>query len=118
LLTGADVILSEVLEHIEKDEALKLLQALRQVEVNKLIITVPNKDFNEFYGMAETEFRHDDHKWEPTYDEWVKFLGDAAKTTGLYLTKFCKAGDVVITATENGGFKSASVFLLTVFSKE
>lgn len=69
-IAGADVLMTEVLEHMEKDVATCVLSALANSnDYNKVFITLPNKDFNVHYGMADDEDRHDDHKWEPTFKE-------------------------------------------------
>lgn len=70
LFDGADVLITEVLEHMEKDVAAELIQAVLKTNFNKLILTVPNKEFNVNYLMDETQFRHDDHKWEPGLKEF------------------------------------------------
>ena len=63
-----------------------------------------SKAFNKFYDLAEGEFRHDDHDWEPdysivkylldtiwpldNYDYTVEFLGDSLKTDSTVCTTF------------------------------
>lgn len=74
LYESTDVLLTEVLEHIEKPEAAKLLTALLATEANNVLITVPNKDFNTYYGLEATEMRHNDHKWEPGDREFAEFV--------------------------------------------
>lgn len=113
-LAGADVILSEVLEHREKKDASKLLRALLNSDANKVVVTVPCKDFNKFYGMGDDQMRHEDHKWEPTYNEWLDFLIASVPKGGMALTPgplYC--GDLV----QVGG-KSIGPTLITVFSKD
>jgi len=75
-IVGADILLSEVLEHMEVVEALGLLSAILDVEKDTddfpglVVVTLPNHDFNQYFGIPEGEFRHPDHKWEPGYEEW------------------------------------------------
>lgn len=69
-----EVILSEVIEHMEKEEARKLIEKiLSHEEVGKLIITTPNKDFNPFYNMEE-DMRREDHIFEPTEKEFSELM--------------------------------------------
>lgn len=70
---GSDILITEMLEHIPKEEATKVLLKLKNTPFRNMIITVPNKDFNQFYKL-EHEFRHDDHCWEPTYEETVQWI--------------------------------------------
>ncbi len=58
-----DVILTEVIEHMNEAEAKQLIhQICRHVDFDRFIITTPNADFNRYYELSG--FRHDDHKWE------------------------------------------------------
>lgn len=91
-----DVILTEVIEHMEINEAKDLVKLiLNSVKINKFVITTPNKDFNKYYLLSE-ELRDKDHKFEFTQEEfslWVKDiftpLSDDFNIEMLYL------GDVV-----------------------
>jgi hypothetical protein len=59
-----EVILTEVLEHNTLKEAKVLLKdVLNHPYVKRILITVPWMPFNQYY-LLDTEFRHDDHKWE------------------------------------------------------
>lgn len=72
-----DILLTEVLEHMPKEEAAVLLQELTGLEClpNKIVLTVPNKNFNKHFPLADDEeTRHWDHKWEPTPQEWDEFI--------------------------------------------
>lgn len=70
---GSDLLITEMLEHMPKDDAKVILENIRTVEFRRLIITVPNSDFNQYYKL-EGAFRHDDHYWEPTYEETVEWI--------------------------------------------
>lgn len=76
LLSGADVLISECLEHIDQPNAEDTLKALLESSARKIVVTVPNKDFNVHFGFENDDIRHHDHKWEPTFAEWC---GIAAK---------------------------------------
>jgi predicted RNA methylase len=68
-----DLLITEMLEHIPKENAKKVLNDLKDKKFRKLILTLPNKDFNQFYKL-ESEFRHPDHYWEPNYEETESFI--------------------------------------------
>ena len=70
---GQDVLITEMLEHMPKADAHTVLQAISQAPFRKLVITMPNGEFNQFYKL-EGSFRHVDHYWEPTYQETVEFI--------------------------------------------
>jgi 2-polyprenyl-3-methyl-5-hydroxy-6-metoxy-1,4-benzoquinol methylase len=93
LLEGVDILLSEVMEHMDKDESVKILSAILDSNPNHVVLTVPNHAFNVNYGL-EGEFRHDDHKWEPTLDQLTEFLNDV-KIPQSYEATVSFLGDVV-----------------------
>lgn len=67
-----DVLLTEVVEHMSKDYAQALLsQVVEKLNVHKLIITTPNRNFNQFYQI---ELRHDDHQWEMNEEEFKSWI--------------------------------------------
>lgn len=68
-----DLLITEMLEHVPKEKAIQFLKGIKEKSFRKLVITLPNKDFNQFYKLGE-EFRHDDHCWEPTYQESVDMM--------------------------------------------
>jgi 2-polyprenyl-3-methyl-5-hydroxy-6-metoxy-1,4-benzoquinol methylase len=72
---NCDALLVEVIEHMELDEAAMLVQSVLSVPtIQTVIITTPNKDFNQFYDFTDEELRHDDHKFEFTakeFEEWI-----------------------------------------------
>ena len=61
------VILSEVLEHLEVNDRKQFLNSLiNQIVPKKIILSVPNKDYNKYYGIEDGKYRHRDHKTEYT----------------------------------------------------
>lgn len=106
--SGADILLTEVLEHIPQEESLVLLDQILKCNPSKVVITVPNKDFNVNYGITENETRHYDHKWEPTFADFSDEMVTVAAATG-YKVSVTPIGDVV---------NDASVSTLAVFIKE
>lgn len=81
------LILSEVYEHLEKNERNKLLHLIQNFYVPKnIIFTVPNIAYTEYLrsigNLSENEvYRHKDHKIEFTVDE---FENEIAKLSNLY----------------------------------
>ena len=70
-----DLLITEMLEHVPKNTAIEFLTGIKDKSFRKLLITLPNKDFNQFYKLGE-EFRHDDHCWEPSFEESVIMMND------------------------------------------
>lgn len=68
------VICSEVIEHMNLDKAkIELEYLLSNVLIDKIIITTPNKEFNEHYMMGR-DMRHDDHQIEMADIEFQQFI--------------------------------------------
>jgi 2-polyprenyl-3-methyl-5-hydroxy-6-metoxy-1,4-benzoquinol methylase len=74
-----DIIITEVVEHLEVDKSKELiLSVLNELKYNKIIITTPNYSFNKNYEM-ETKYRHEDHKWELTKEQFRGYIADIMK---------------------------------------
>ena len=85
-----EVILTEVFEHNELNNILAIMNKwFNDINCKQIILTTPNKDFNQFYLLKDNELRHPDHKFELTKQqltnifnnipEWhitIKGLGD------------------------------------------
>lgn len=81
-----NIICTEVLEHNEFEEAKTIVKNIcKNINYDKFIITVPNKEFNQFYGIADNQFRHDDHKWEANINDISEIanLHNTCKTIAL-----------------------------------
>jgi hypothetical protein len=76
LFDGADVLLTEVVEHMPQADATALIEAIMKTNYRKLVITTPNKDFNRFYGFAEDDTRHPDHHFELPYTKFVHWMDE------------------------------------------
>lgn len=74
------IIFSEVIEHIELEQVSEIMTRLyslfKKNNSIKLITTTPNRDFNCNY-FDDKQFRHDDHKFEFTKEEFKTFMGNA-----------------------------------------
>jgi 2-polyprenyl-3-methyl-5-hydroxy-6-metoxy-1,4-benzoquinol methylase len=83
IFEGADILLTEVIEHMEEEDAISLLDSLARTQFNKIVVTVPNKDFNVNYDIGPDGSRHSDHKWEPTMRSYSTFMEEFAKDLGV-----------------------------------
>jgi hypothetical protein len=82
-----DVLLIEVIEHMDLEEAKKVIkEQVERKNLNKLIISTPNRDFNQHYNI--TGFRHYDHKYELDLAEFKELLKD-------YKASFFNIGDEI-----------------------
>lgn len=70
----AHVLMTEVLEHLPQERACELLRHLSKQNAEKMVFTVPNRDFNPHYGMTPGAFRHWDHQWEPNTQEFEDLM--------------------------------------------
>lgn len=108
LITDANettvILMIEVIEHMPLHEAKILLtNVINNMSFTRLILTTPNREFNCNYGLKE-EFRHDDHHFEFTGDEFLNFINECTSTCNnkKIVTKICGIGDIVnnITPTQ------------------
>ena len=76
-LKGKDIIiLCEVIEHIDEERLPKVFETiLRDYRPKNLLVTTPNKEYNALYEM-DTEFRHGDHRFEWTRQEFEAWCTD------------------------------------------
>lgn len=73
---GHAILCIEVIEHMPKDEAKELVVNLLKRSPAYIVLTTPNIDFNVYYGTMTTKFRHDDHHFEFTLDEFKSFIAE------------------------------------------
>lgn len=82
-IAGLDAaILVEVIEHLDLDRLPALARAVfGEAKAKHVIVTTPNAEYNAlFKNLAPGAFRHPDHRFEWTRDEfrtWVKSVEDA-----------------------------------------
>jgi hypothetical protein len=110
-LENVDVLMTEVLEHIEYNESIKIIKKVLSLSPDKFLITLPNHDFNKHYGYKENEYRHDDHLWEPTIKEFDLFVDQLQVEIDGYSVVDCYIGD-----SEKTNFKNCATFAI-VFEK-
>lgn len=73
-----DVICTEVIEHMPKEESHLLMLDIISCNVGTLIVTTPDVRFNDNYFMEG--MRHEDHDWEPTREEFEDFMNKSLET--------------------------------------
>lgn len=71
---NGNVIMNEVIEHNEEMEAMTIIHQILSHNPKTVFITTPNFDFNKFFN--HDGFRHDDHHWEMTYNQFEQFISD------------------------------------------
>jgi hypothetical protein len=71
-----NIIMSEVIEHNTKENALSLIKRTLSLNFASIIVTTPNADFNKYYSET-MERRHDDHQFEPSADEFRQLIVDS-----------------------------------------
>lgn len=87
------VLMIEVIEHMSKEEAKKLLQEVIKLNPKRIILSTPNRNFNKIYAIQG--FRHEDHQFEFSFDEFDNFLNNAIGDNSKYLITHKEIGDVV-----------------------
>jgi len=88
------IIMVEVIEHMDLCDAQNLLtNTINKIPFNKLIVTTPDRDFNVNYNM-ETQFRHNDHKFEFNGQEFKDFINLCCNNVKANII-FFGIGDIV-----------------------
>jgi len=89
-----DILLTEVIEHSPLAESEKLVKELISFDkLGKLIITTPNKEFNQFYLFEESKLRHEDHNFEFTQKEFENWISNLVPK--FFKFSFSNSGDIV-----------------------
>jgi small RNA 2'-O-methyltransferase len=107
-LSDYQIICSEVLEHMPYTNSIELLQKLLDLNSQKLIITMPNREFNHNYFFEDNleqnsdtqieaiQKRHEDHDWEPNQSELQAFLATSIQSAqNKYTMQVTSLGDSV-----------------------
>jgi hypothetical protein len=88
-----NILITEVIEHNDMEVARELIGKALGYNVNKLIITTPNADFNQFYNM-DSPMRHEDHVFELSSAEF-KAMIEACIDNGAWQTEYFEIGDCI-----------------------
>ena len=86
-----NILLTEVIEHNAMNTAKELIKAALSYNFNKLIITTPNVEFNQFYNM-ESDMRHEDHHFELTNQEFLDLITECSEQKDVNID-FFRLGD-------------------------
>jgi hypothetical protein len=82
---------------MEQKDALDMLAQLAVLNFKTLVITMPNGEFNHWYGLDPGAKRHDDHRCEPSQAEFREFISAVFGHEGQDW-HYHYVGDQVITA--------------------
>lgn len=85
------MILCEVIEHIDEYRLARVMETiLSEYSPRVLIVTTPNKEYNEVYEMDKEEMRHGDHRFEWGRAEfttwcsrWTNIFGYSVELKGI-----------------------------------
>ena len=91
------ILLSEVFEHIEPTDAIKLVEKIKSnINFKYIIITTPDVEFNIHYSTSdEINLRHQDHKYEYTKEEFKNVINSIFDCS--YKKIFFQVGDIIDT---------------------
>lgn len=89
-----NIILSEVIEHNSKEEAIQLIKALLKLNFEQIIITTPNSEFNVYYSET-LEKRHEDHQFEPTAAEFKELIQQCIGDDKSLVVEYEHIGDKI-----------------------
>jgi hypothetical protein len=109
-LKGYDVAtLIEVIEHLDQSRLDSLQRVLFEFAKPKtIIITTPNVEYNQlFESLAKGKFRHHDHRFEWSRNQFQNWANEAAKEFG-YEVSFDQIGpyhEIFGAPTQVGVFK-------------
>jgi len=101
-----DVLLTEVIEHLELNDAKKLMIDLLNLKnINRLVVTTPNAEFNQYYKLdLDNEMRHDDHKFELDRKQFTDTISEVIENVNFeYDVKYFNIGDEVDGVTPTQG---------------
>jgi hypothetical protein len=86
-----NIIISEVIEHNTLEETEALLMRIKTLPFHQIIITTPNREFNQHYSM-DTAFRREDHIYEMNPIEFKSLI---VKVFGVENVEISQIGDSV-----------------------
>jgi 2-polyprenyl-3-methyl-5-hydroxy-6-metoxy-1,4-benzoquinol methylase len=89
------ILMSEVFEHVEPNEAIRLVEKIKSnINFSHMIITTPDVGFNIHYSSdGEINMRHHDHKYEYSKDEFENIINNIFDSN--YKKNFYQVGDVI-----------------------
>lgn len=83
------VVAIELIEHIYPDIEMEVPYQIFAVISPKIaVITTPNCEFNVLFKLEEGKFRHDDHKFEHTREQFTDYCQNICKRYPNYYVQF------------------------------
>ncbi len=108
-LNGFDAAaLVEVIEHVEPERLPDLERVVFAfARPQTVVVTTPNVEYNQKYGMTDSQSRHDDHRFEWTRAEFAAWCQSvcARFTYTVTITGIGEADDVVGASSQMAVFK-------------
>ncbi|XP_071540770.1 uncharacterized protein Hen1 [Panulirus ornatus] len=117
VLSGTDVVtMIELIEHMQLSELPELVKCVFQdVKPELVIMTTPNADFNKYIpGFTPGKFRHSDHKFEWTAQEFNHWCQGIVQENKDYSVEFSGCG----LGPENTYCTQMAVFLRSSSAEE
>ena len=82
-----NVLLMEVIEHMPIEQSKELIREVLTMNVHRLYISTPMKEFNvHYFGENTDAMRHDDHDWEATKEEFLTLIEECLEGTDYTFT--------------------------------
>jgi 3' terminal RNA ribose 2'-O-methyltransferase Hen1 len=83
-LAGFDAaVLLEAIEHIDPDRLSTLERSVfGSFRARLVLVTTPNREYNDLYGQPEERLRHPDHRFEWSRARFQTWAGGVAKRNG------------------------------------
>lgn len=78
------IVVMEVIEHLEKDDLHLLFRNLFGIAPPLIIVTSPNREYNDHYPILYNGLRHSSHKFEFTSDEFRRFAEELTPMGSSY----------------------------------
>jgi 2-polyprenyl-3-methyl-5-hydroxy-6-metoxy-1,4-benzoquinol methylase len=92
--SNSNILMTEVIEHMSKEDAKALLNKILGCPFKSLIITTPNKEFNINYQVDD--LRNIDHIFEMTKEEFTIWINEIINGNGKNMNiEFFDIGDSV-----------------------
>lgn len=113
-IVGVDFVACvELIEHIEKEDQHGLVATIfERIKPKTALITTPNFDFNVHFGknMPNYPYRHWDHRFEWTRDEFAEFVAATIKKYPDYEAEISGIGEHWAGKHEQGYCSQAAIF--------
>ena len=109
-LTGLDAaVLMEVIEHVDPPRLAALERCVfGDAAPATVIVTTPNVEYNvRFPDLAPGQFRHRDHRFEWTRDEFTEWAAGVARPLRLSACAICPSVRTILTSERRASSRSS-----------